>query len=123
MIAVPVPAIPLLAGWFPWLLLLGAPLLLVASVGWRTPSWRYRRLPILALAGAVGTGALSLWVHLARLAPYSFPWSFYVWAGFAVFAVAVAIGGWTSARQAIVATVEATSDPSHNTCTARSRAA
>ncbi|OMC03341.1 hypothetical protein A5733_24095 [Mycobacterium sp. NS-7484] len=90
--------ISLIHGWFPVVVQTVAAMLLGAAVGWRSPRWRRRLLPVLVVVAAV-LAALTYWyIDSIGVAGNAGPPQLWVWIALTALAVGVAIVGWVSAR-------------------------
>jgi S-formylglutathione hydrolase FrmB len=92
------PGVALLGGWFPLTVEIAVLLVLVAVVGWRTRRWRLVWVPVSAAIGAVGALVLCTYVDSQTLPTDPAPLRLWLWLGIAVFATAVAVLGWRTAR-------------------------
>jgi len=88
----------LLGGWLPHTIEIGALVLLIVAIGWRTRRWRLVWLPVSALLGV--TAALGAWQYMkyAGLASDPAPMLLWICVGATVAGLGIAVLGWTSAR-------------------------
>jgi S-formylglutathione hydrolase FrmB len=88
----------LIHGWLPVAVQAIAAGVLVGAVGWRSPRWRRRWLPVMVAGGVV----LAVWAHryLGSLGVVGDPAPrlLWVWIAAAGLAAGVVVGGWRSAR-------------------------
>ena len=90
--------VSLLGGWFPAMLDVVAAAALLVAVGWRDRQWRWRSVPLVVGAAALGT--LIAAYPGAKLIGLTDPLPFRVWLWFgaALTALIVLAAGWRSAR-------------------------
>ena len=104
---VPAPAAPsepanrgrdvsLTGGWLPLAIQALAAAALIASIGWRSPDWLRRWLPIAAAVGLATIGAV-WWFFDNQGWGSVYPWGLWVWTGLAGLAATVLFSGWPSA--------------------------
>lgn len=90
--------VSLLDGWFPWTVQILAVVALLGAIGWRSPYWRVRRLPIAVGAGVGVTVLVALAVMFLGDLTDPLPFEVWIWLGVALVAVAVLVVGWGGAR-------------------------
>ncbi|MDV3127071.1 alpha/beta hydrolase-fold protein [Mycobacterium sp. 21AC1] len=90
--------ISLTHGWFPVVAQVSAAVLLGLAVGWRSPRWRRRMLPVLVAAAAVLAAVTYWYIDSIGVAGNAGPPQLWAWIASTVLAVGVAVLGWMSAR-------------------------
>ena len=90
--------IALFGGWFPLTVEIGVVVVLIAVIGWRTRRWRLVWVPVSAAIAAVAALALRGYVDSQTLPSDPAPLRLWLWVGIALFAIAVAVLGWRTAR-------------------------
>jgi S-formylglutathione hydrolase FrmB len=87
-------------GWLPIAIQMVAALVLATAIGWRSPRWRGRWLPLAVLVGVATVGAAYLFYRYQALGQgaKSSPILLWLWTGLSGLAIAVVVMGWPGAR-------------------------
>ena len=86
--------VSLLSGWLPATLQVGAVIVLLLAIGWRSRRWRLVWVPVAALIGVAAAALLHSYVAFAGIADNPALPLFWIWVGIAGFAVGAATLGW-----------------------------
>ncbi len=93
-----IPSASLIHGWLPLTAQIVAAVVLVAAVGWRSPRWRLRWLPVAAGAGTALALLMNWAISTNGLAGDPAPTQLSVWIALTGLAAVVVVAGWRSAR-------------------------
>ncbi|HTM84883.1 MAG TPA: esterase family protein, partial [Mycobacterium sp.] len=88
----------LMHGWIPVSAQATAAVVVAVAVGWRSPRWRRRSLPVAVAVGAAAAFAGYAFITVNGLADDPAPAALWLWVTLTGFAATVAVLGWPGAR-------------------------